>query len=134
MVPVGEESTEEANELHCNIVKSCDVSALHELTGDVGDVILLHPLTVHSASKNGRRLVRMITNPNICLKEPFKFNRQKPHEHSLVELKTIQDIGRDKLQHWQITGKRAPIIPDRLQEAAVMLEDENKRLEAECSD
>src|ERR1700744_1565066 len=29
-----------------------------EMTGKQGDVILMHPLMLHSASKNGRRLIR----------------------------------------------------------------------------
>lgn len=40
------------------IVKACPDESFHEVTGRKGDVILMHPLMLHSASKNGRRLAR----------------------------------------------------------------------------
>jgi hypothetical protein len=39
-------------------IKACPDSSFHEMTGKKGDVILMHPLMLHSASKNGRRLAR----------------------------------------------------------------------------
>jgi hypothetical protein len=36
-----------------------------EVTGEVGDVFLLHPFMLHSASKNILRDVRVITNPPV---------------------------------------------------------------------
>jgi hypothetical protein len=41
----------------------------------VGDVYLLHPLMLHSASQNLRRDIRVITNPPVSLVEPFKLHR-----------------------------------------------------------
>jgi len=38
-----------------------------ELIGDVGDVILMHPLMMHSASKNNKRVPRIITNPAVSV-------------------------------------------------------------------
>lgn len=49
--------------------------AFVEATGNVGDVFLLHPLMMHSASDNALRRVRIITNPPVSLKEPHCFDR-----------------------------------------------------------
>ncbi|RVX69688.1 hypothetical protein B0A52_06332 [Exophiala mesophila] len=110
-------------------IQTCDDSSFHEMTGEVGDVILLHPLMLHSASKNGRRHIRIITNPPVSLKQPFEFDRADPSQYSLVELKTIQDLGGfDKFKGWKITGERKPVIPERLKMQLKMMEDEARRL------
>lgn len=111
------------------VVKGCDDASFHEMTGKVGDVILLHPLMLHSASKNGRRNIRIITNPPVSLKQPFEFDRQDPSQYSLVELKTIQDLGGfDQLKGWKITGERKPVIPERLKIQMAWMEEEARRL------
>lgn len=69
-----------------------------ELTADVGDVVLLHPLMLHSASKNYLRIPRIITNPPAALKEPFNFDRENPEDYSLVERKTLLALGVDRFQ------------------------------------
>jgi len=110
-------------------IQSCPPSSFHEMTGSRGDVILLHPLMLHSASKNGRRLARIITNPPVSLNAPFEFNRSNADEYSLVELKTIQDLGgHDALKGWEITGDRKPVVPERLRIQAKWMEEEAKRL------
>ena len=130
MVPVGEQPKHQGRlGFYLDIINSCDDSSFHEMTGEVGDVILLHPLMLHSASKNGRRLARIITNPPVSLKEPFNFSRTDPSEYSLVELKTIKDLGQENLVDWHITGKREMLVPDRLKRQAQMLKDEHRRLE-----
>ena len=65
-----------------------------EVTGKVGDVFILHPFMLHSASRNLRRNVRIITNAAVSLKEPFNFNRPDPKDYSLVEKKTLLALGR----------------------------------------
>lgn len=37
------------------IVQDAPDDSFHEMTGNKGDVILMHPLMLHSASKNGLR-------------------------------------------------------------------------------
>jgi ectoine hydroxylase-related dioxygenase (phytanoyl-CoA dioxygenase family) len=49
-----------------------------QMTGKCGDVVLMHPLMMHSASRNSLHIPRVITNPFVCLKEPFNFNREDP--------------------------------------------------------
>ena len=112
-------------------IQSCPQATFHEMTGEVGDVILLHPLMLHSASKNGLRNIRIITNPPVSLLEPFNFDRgtDDPSAYSLVELKTIRDLGGfEKLRGWRISGERKPVVPERLRVQARMMEEENRRL------
>lgn len=113
-------------------VQGCPESSFHEMTGSLGDVILLHPLMLHTASKNGRRLARIITNPPVSLREPFNFDRADPSQYSVVELKTIQDLGGpDKLRGWKITGEREAVVPARLKVQAKWMEEENARLKSQ---
>ena len=50
-------------------------ATFHEATGETGDVYILHPFMLHSASRNLLRTLRIITNPPVSLKEPFNYNR-----------------------------------------------------------
>lgn len=89
--------------------------SFHEATGEVGDVYLLHPFMLHSASKNLLRHPRIITNPPVALKEPFNFNRKDPSEYSLVEQKTLRELGRPEgLPEWKITSPRQALISPRI--------------------
>ena len=100
-----------------------------EATGEVGDVYLLHPFMLHSASKNLIRSHRIITNPPVSLKEPFNLDREDPKDYSIVELKTLRDLGQpDGLKGWKITQPRAPWIPERLKKAEEMKKLELERL------
>ncbi|KAK7690249.1 hypothetical protein QCA50_006904 [Cerrena zonata] len=101
-----------------------------ELTGEVGDVILMHPLMLHSASKNHLRLPRIITNPPVALKQPFNFNRENPDEFSLVERKTLKALGLERLD-FKPTTERRRIAPrsGRIEIQKKMLEEEKRRLE-----
>ncbi|RYP79599.1 hypothetical protein DL770_006600 [Monosporascus sp. CRB-9-2] len=60
-----------------------------EATGKVGDVYLLHPLMLHTTSRNELRHVRVIANPSAIMKEPDRLYRTDGN-HSLVERKTIR--------------------------------------------
>lgn len=89
--------------------------SFHEVTGKIGDVYLLHPLLLHSASRNVRRNVRIITNAAVSLKEPFNFKRADPKDYSLVELKTMRDLGRPEgMPEWKITRDRALLKIDNV--------------------
>lgn len=102
-------------------------SAFQEATGKVGDVYLLHPLMLHSASRNLLRIPRVITNPPVSLKEPFCLDREDGSEYSLVERKTLKDLGMEGgLKGWKITSERRPWISERIRKV-----EEMKRLELE---
>lgn len=67
---------------------------------------------LHSASRNLRRDIRVITNPPVSLKEPFNYDGKNP---SLVEQKTLRDLERPEgLPDWKITSPRERIKPDRV--------------------
>ncbi|EJD40883.1 hypothetical protein AURDEDRAFT_69467 [Auricularia subglabra TFB-10046 SS5] len=107
-----------------------------ELTGAVGDVILMHPLMLHSASRNWRRAVRVITNPPVGLKDPFCFGRLNAWEYSLVEQKTLMVLGAwaDEtgicgLKSWKATGERRRIVPPRLMAYGQLEAAEKARME-----
>lgn len=124
MVPRGEQPAHEGLGFYSEIVKQC--TEFHEMTGNVGDVILMHPLMVHSASRNSLRIPRIITNPPVSLVHPFNFDRNHPAEYSLVELKTLQSLGKDRLRGWKPTGPPERVVPER-----VRVQRELKRLEDE---
>lgn len=90
--------------------------SFHEVTGEVGDVFLLHPFMLHTSSENRLGLPRIITNPPVMLKAPFNYNRRDPNDFTLVEQKTLRALGRPQgLQGWKITGQRERIVPTRVQ-------------------
>jgi hypothetical protein len=109
---------------HLKEIKRCQDFV--EVTGEIGDVVLMHPLMMHSATKNYTRIPRIITNPPVSLKEPFNFNRDDPKEYSLVERKTLQALGVERVPY-KITTERRRIVPARLLLQQKMKEEEEKR-------
>ncbi|GBE81529.1 hypothetical protein SCP_0312580 [Sparassis crispa] len=101
-----------------------------ELTGDAGDVILLHPFMPHSASKNHLRIPRFITNPPVTLKQPLNLNRADPTDYSLVELKILQTLGVDSLPDWKITRDRKRFTPRTRAGKDTMIIEEVERMKA----
>lgn len=67
-----------------------------EVTGEVGDYILLHPYMLHASSNNHSGNVRFMTNPPVVLREPLDFNRENPNDFSLIELATLNALGVDR--------------------------------------
>lgn len=127
------ESRDFWQELASNPSKTRDES-FKEATGEVGDVYLLHPLMLHSASKNLLRNVRIITNPPVSLKEPFCFDRADPKDYSLVERKTLNDLGMPNgIPGWKITSPRREWISKRVQRMQEMKRKEIERLNAQNS-
>ncbi|KAH6654638.1 hypothetical protein BKA67DRAFT_565836 [Truncatella angustata] len=111
---------------YCDATQTCE--SFVEASGEVGDVYLLHPLMMHSATNNALRIPRVITNPPVSLQEPFRFEREDG-KYSLVEQKTIQSLGgEEKLKGWRITKPREAVIPERVRIQEAMKKDEEKRL------
>ncbi|KAK5716638.1 hypothetical protein LTR15_009530 [Elasticomyces elasticus] len=113
----------------CELAHSLPDEAFVEATGKVGDIYLLHPLMLHSASNNKLRTLRIITNPPVSVNEPFNFNRADKSQYSLVERKTLGALGVESLGDWKITAPRERVIPARMRRMAEMKAAELKRLE-----
>ena len=116
-------------EYRCQIVETAKCTHFVELTGSIGDVVLLHPLMPHSASPNLLRVPRVITNPRVSLRTPFCFDRANPTDYSLVERTTLRALGVDRLA-FAPTSPRRTITPARVGIQAKMIEEEKRRLEA----
>jgi hypothetical protein len=124
MVPRGEKSVHNNLEWYSEVVNKCN--EFYEVTGKIGDVVLMHPFMAHSASRNGLRIPRIITNPPVSLNDEFNFDREDPKDYSLVELKTLKSLGKERLEGWKATGPREAVVPERLRK-----QEEMKRLELE---
>ncbi|GLB36443.1 hypothetical protein LshimejAT787_0307310 [Lyophyllum shimeji] len=110
---------------HLKEIKKC--KKFVEVTGDIGDVVLMHPLMMHSASKNYTRIPRIITNPPVGLREPFNFTRDNPEEYSLVERKTLKALNVERL-NFKPTTERRKVVPARVTVQNKVLELERRRL------
>lgn len=130
MVPVGQEPEYEGLGWYINKIRT-ECKDFHEMTGKAGDVVLMHPLMLHSASRNSLRVPRVITNPLTSAREPFNFDRENPEDYSLVERKTLMALGVERLEGWKITGERKAVVPQRLKVHAIMKEAEERRLRGE---
>lgn len=135
MIPRGESdwgSFKAGRSFYDRIVERASDTSFREMTGQAGDVILLHPFMLHSASWNGRRAVRIITNPPVVLREPMRYDREDG-AYSLVERKTLMELGRERLERlerWGIKGERAELVPERGRVQARMRGEARRRLDA----
>ncbi|KAF2629893.1 hypothetical protein BU25DRAFT_484957 [Macroventuria anomochaeta] len=112
---------------YIDLAKTMPDEAFVEVTGVVGDVFLLHPLMLHSASNNMLRKVRVITNPPVSVKDPFVFDSEDGN-YSAVERKTLRALGRDRLEGWKIAAERQRIVPERVKIQERMRREEEERL------
>jgi hypothetical protein len=75
------------------ITKHCE--RLFEVTGEAGDLLLVHPLMLHSASPNPSPRIRFLGNPMVYLQGPLDHRRADP---SPVELAIARALaGRTEL-------------------------------------
>ena len=86
---------------------------LVELTGDFGDVVLMHPYMLHATSQNVINHGRLITNPPIALREPMQFDREDARSFSAVELAVLRGLGVDRFR-FERTGEREEVVPERI--------------------
>jgi hypothetical protein len=95
-----------------------------EMTGEAGDVVLLHPYTLHATSQNVLGVGRIITNPPLALREPMNFNRPHADDFSLVEQAILRGLGVDRLD-FVPAAPREDVVPERirLQQARTAAED-----------
>jgi hypothetical protein len=95
------------------LVRQC--SDFRELTGQAGDVVLMHPYMLHATSQNVIRHGRLITNPPIALQQPMEFDRADPGDLSPVERAVLHGLGVDRVD-FQRTGERELVVPERVRQ------------------
>ena len=100
-----------------------------EMTGEAGDVVLLHPFTLHATSQNVLGVSRIITNPPLTLREPMNFNRPDANDFSLVERAVLRGLGVDRLD-FAPTAPRENVVPERVRKQQARAVAENARLAA----
>lgn len=100
-----------------------------EMTGDAGDVVLLHPYTLHATSQNVLGVYRIITNPPLALRAPMNFNRPDPADFSLVERAVLRGLGVDRLDFGP-AAPREQVVPERVRAQQARTAAENARLAA----
>lgn len=61
-------------------------SRFHEVVGETGDMVLMHPLMLHSGSPNPSGRIRWMGNPMVYMKQPLDPMRANLDELSPVEL------------------------------------------------
>ena len=108
-----------------HLVNEC--TQFTELTGKIGDVVLIHPYVLHASSQNMLNIPRFITNPPVKLKEPMNFNRDNPADFSPVEQAILNALDVERLD-FKPTAEREAVVPERVRRQAKMLEEEKARL------
>lgn len=109
-----------------DMIQQC--SNFVELTGGLGDVVLIHPFMLHSATHNSLRIPRFITNPRVILNEPFCFDRPR-NALSLVEKKTLLELGMES-HAFAPKAPRQLIRPKREDIWIEMRENEQRRIKS----
>ncbi|MXY57256.1 MAG: hypothetical protein F4Y41_12835 [Gammaproteobacteria bacterium] len=72
------------------LIEQC--SDFAELTGEAGDVVLVHPYMLHRVSVNASDRPRFIANMPVVLAEPMCFARPPGDAYSLVELAVLRAL------------------------------------------
>ena len=93
------------------LIRQCD--DLFELTGNFGDVVLMHPYMLHATSQNVIKQGRLITNPPITLRQPMQFDREDAASFSAVELAVLRGLGVDRFS-FERTDERETVVPERV--------------------
>ena len=77
-----------------HMIKEC--SEFEELTGQAGDLAIMHPYMVHRVAGNPSGRPRFAQFPSIKLSQPMQFGRDDPGEYSLSELVVLKELGQLK--------------------------------------
>ena len=80
--------------IHPHMIKEC--SEFEELTGEAGDLAIMHPYMVHRVAGNPSGRPRFAQFPSLKLSQPMQFGRDDPSEYSLSELVVLKELGQLK--------------------------------------
>ena len=105
--PVGlhPDSVQGAGFLIPGLVEQCE--SFTELTGEAGDMVLLHPYMLHRVSINPSNRPRFIANMAPVLAEPMTFERNGDELYSLVELATLYALDLSSYEFTQMRSMKA---------------------------
>jgi len=70
-----------------------------EITGNAGDIIFIHPFTLHGSSTNLSKRVRIAANKCISLSEKLNLCRDDQENYSPVELTIIKSLRKNKVAY-----------------------------------
>lgn len=87
------------------LIEQC--SAFEELTGEAGDMAILHPFMLHRAVPNPSGRPRFIANVAVVLNEPMRFSRPPGEAYSLVELAVLRALEVERFAFEQTNPKEA---------------------------
>ena len=86
------------------MIKEC--SEFIEITGNAGDLFIIHPYMLHASSRNNSGKPRIMSNPPVVLKEPLRLDRNL-NDLSLLEEATLNFLGLD-YWHPPVPSSRKP--------------------------
>lgn len=86
------------------LIEQC--SDFAELTGEAGDVVLVHPYMLHRVSVNPSSRPRFIANMAVVLAQPMCFDRPRDDAYSLVELAVLRALN---VPRFDFKQTRAPL-------------------------
>lgn len=82
----------------------------HELTGNAGDMAILHPYMMHRVNRNPSDRHRFIANVAVVLNEPMNFSRSQDDTYSLTELAVLRALDEDGMR-FEPTTERCAYVP-----------------------
>ena len=121
------DSVQGAGYLIPGLVEQC--SSFTELTGEAGDLAILHPYMLHRPCLNPSSRPRFIANAALVLNEPMRFDRQPDDACSLVELAVLRALKTER-RPFTITAEREAFVPGPFRDDTAKAT-ERERLEAE---
>ena len=74
------------------MIKEC--SEFIEITGNAGDLFIIHPYMLHASSRNNSGKPRIMSNPPVVLTKPLRLDRSL-NDLSLLEETTLNFLGLD---------------------------------------
>ena len=121
------DSVQGAGYLIPGLVEQC--SRFAELTGETGDMAILHPYMLHRPCRNASAHPRFIANAALVLAEPLRFDRPPGETYSLVELAVLRALDVARFP-FETTHDREAFVPGPFRDEAEKT-NQRKRLAAE---
>jgi len=106
-----------------------ECTQFEEMTGNVGDIILMHPYMLHTISQNHSDVVRFIINPALSLAEPMNFNRENVADFSPVEQAILNGLGVARYDFHPTTERRR-VVSDQEKMQEKLIAEEKAKLAA----